>query len=252
MFLEGKTVAIVGGYGKMGTCLAKLLKQGGVNVIICGRRANVAEEVAGRIGVDFAPMDEAVSEADVCILSVPIDKTYEVGMRVARSMKKNSLLIDITSVKSGVADRLERDLPRSIKYVSIHPLFGPSVRSLRNRNVIMIKGRDFRVASKLASFLERRGANTLFLTVKEHDRLMASVQALHHFVLTSFFNTLKERVGDLRRLRKAMPESFKITLRSIGRIMRNMGAVREIRKFNPYAEEAIAEYVALLNRSTKR
>lgn len=252
MSLAGKRVAIVGGYGKMGLCLARLFLGRGLRVTICGRREDAAAKAAKRVGADFAPMEEAIRSADLCVLSVPMDVTYELGMQASRFLKKGAILLDISSVKSGIFERLERDLPDSIRYVSTHPLFGPTARSLKHRNVVLIKGGDESAASELARFLEGCGVKTLFLTAEQHDRMMASLQALHHFVLLSLSEKLERQVGSLSKVSGAIPESLKLTLRSLRRTLSNLETVMEIRDRNPYARAAIADYIENIEASGDR
>ena len=72
-------VAIIGGSGKMGRWFASFLLKEGEEVIITGRNEKKLLEARQQLGVEIATSMEAVSRADVVLISVPIDSFEEVG-----------------------------------------------------------------------------------------------------------------------------------------------------------------------------
>jgi prephenate dehydrogenase len=141
---------------------------------------------------------------------------------------------------------LQEELRLKLKYVSIHPLFGPDIRSLRGRNIIVVRGGDERSSRTVAEYFRDKGSNVTFLSVEEHDKLMATLQVMHHFMLISFHETFKKRVMKTRALEGLLPEALKLTLRTASRIMGNIDTVMEIQKLNPYAHEARRAYARSL------
>ncbi|HID90508.1 TPA: prephenate dehydrogenase/arogenate dehydrogenase family protein [Candidatus Bathyarchaeota archaeon] len=247
-----KEVAIVGGYGRMGRFFARVLSRDGFHVTICGRRLERARRVARRLGVSYGEVDSSVRGADLVIVSVPIDATYDVCMSVAKEMERGSTIVEIASVKTGIADRLRSDLPRHVRFVSAHPLFGPTVRGLRGRNVVIIKGGDEEATRRLRLYLESKGASVSLLTVDEHDRAMATVQVLHHYALLSFSYVLQNELRRRPKLADLLTESLRLTLRSVKRVLDNLDAVLEIQERNPYAGEARREFVKAIAGSLEQ
>ena len=67
-------IAIIGGYGKMGRWFAEFLLKDGKEVVISGRNEAKLLEVKQQLGVEATSDNrEAVKNADVVIISVPID-----------------------------------------------------------------------------------------------------------------------------------------------------------------------------------
>lgn len=244
-----KKIAIVGGYGRMGRFFSRLFKEDGFDVTICGRRIDEAKRAAKRLKVSFGSIDESVQKADLVIVSVPVEHTYEVCMSIADKMKKDSVLVEIASVKTGIADRLSRELPRRVRFASIHPLFGPTVRDLHDRNIVMIRDGDSDASRTLSSYLESKGATVTYLTVDEHDKAMATIQALHHYALLSFSHAFRSEIRKDPKLANLLTESLKLTLRSVRRILANLDAVLEIQKNNPYAKEARRKFSRIFQKS---
>jgi ketol-acid reductoisomerase len=68
--LQGKTVAIIG-YGSQGHAHAQNLRDSGINVIVSNRRESANGKLAIEHGFDPLPVDEATSQADLVIITLP-------------------------------------------------------------------------------------------------------------------------------------------------------------------------------------
>jgi chorismate mutase/prephenate dehydrogenase len=164
--LETRTVAVVGGRGAMGSSLARLFADLGHAVMIAD------------LDTDLTP-EQAASEADVVVISVPIDATVDVIRRVGPRVRADSLLMDVTSVKSAPMQAMIESSRASV--VGTHPLFGPSVHSLQGQRVALVPGRGEEWRQWLRAMLEARGLVVVETTAEAHDRAMAAVQVLTHF-----------------------------------------------------------------------
>jgi len=67
-------VAIIGGSGKMGRWFANSLLKDGKEVVITGRNESKLLDAKQELGVEVATNAEAVKQADVILVSVPIDR----------------------------------------------------------------------------------------------------------------------------------------------------------------------------------
>ncbi|MEE8155646.1 MAG: bifunctional chorismate mutase/prephenate dehydrogenase [Phycisphaerales bacterium] len=164
--LEPRTVAIVGGAGAMGGCLAQMFADLGHAVMI----ADVQTQLTPR---------EAASVADVVLISVPIDVTVQVINELGPHVREDSLLLDVTSIKTGPMQAMLQHSKASV--VGTHPLFGPSVHSLQGQRIVLTPGRGDEWLSWLRSMFTARGLSIKETTPQEHDRAMAVVQVLTHF-----------------------------------------------------------------------
>jgi len=246
-------IAILGGTGKMGTLIAIFLKTDGFHVTIWGRKPEKTKRIAKKIGVYSAPIIEKIAaNSDIVIVSVPIENTYDICQSAAKYMKQGAILVDISSAKTGIADRLQRKLPKQIKYVSIHPLFGSQIESLEGQNFVIIKGSDELSSRKIANYLKTKGANVTYLSVKDHDHAMASFQALHHFAMLSFLYAFLEQISEIKEPSKLTTNSLRLTLKSIRRILENLDAVTSIQINNPYTREIISKYIRFTSEFNKK
>ena len=81
--LGGKTVAVIG-YGSQGHAHAQNLRDSGVAVIVANRRETANGKLAAEHGFDPLPIDEAVSQADLVIVTLPDEvqpQLYEKSIR---------------------------------------------------------------------------------------------------------------------------------------------------------------------------
>src|SRR5262245_42183765 len=114
--VEARSVAIIGGKGGMGRLLAQLFGDLGHAVLIAD------------IDTPLTPQ-EAAEAADVVVISVPIDSTVSVIRELGHHVRDDSLLMDVTSVKSAPLEAMMESTRASV--IGTHPLFGPSVHTVQ-------------------------------------------------------------------------------------------------------------------------
>src|SRR5262249_15510995 len=134
--LRGFQVLIAGGTGGMGRLFANTLANRGASVKIFGRTVARNKEIADELGIHAGSYSDA-RQADLVIVSVSIAATLKVARRLASIMPLHSLLADLSSVKTGVADAVAKRTGR-LEYVSLHPLFGPDVDNIRGQEIAAI------------------------------------------------------------------------------------------------------------------
>jgi chorismate mutase/prephenate dehydrogenase len=170
-----RTVAVIGGHGRIGALMARLFADQGHRVLV----ADLDTALTAR---------EAGAAADVTVVSVPIDATEAVIRDVGPHLREDALLMDVTSVKSGPVAAMLAATRASV--VGTHPMFGASVHSLQGQRVVLCRGRGDAWADWLARALSARGLVITETTPEHHDRMMAVVQVLTHFQTQVFGLTL--------------------------------------------------------------
>ncbi|MGQ9542518.1 MAG: prephenate dehydrogenase/arogenate dehydrogenase family protein [Candidatus Bathyarchaeia archaeon] len=230
------TVNIVGGAGKMGRLLATVLKGKVETLRVVSRSPERAREAAGELNVEWSPIENA-HDADVVIVSVPINETVKVCKTLARDMSCGSLLIDISSVKTGIVEAVSASTPSTVEYLSIHPLFGPNLQDIVGKRIVAIKVRPGPKTEMFLNLLRKCGSYVKESSVGEHDEAMASIQVLHHYALVSLSKAIGRLVAG-RDLSDYVTESLERTLMNLESIQRNWDTICEIQKMNPHAEGA--------------
>lgn len=187
--IEPRTVAVIGGKGGMGSCIARLFADLGHVVLIAD------------LETELRPADAAAA-ADVAIVSVPIDATESAIREIGPSIRPESLLMDVTSIKERPLAAMLQSTRASV--VGTHPMFGPGVHSLQDQRVVICPGRGDEWRKWLTTNFEARGLVATECSAEEHDRAMANVQVLTHFQTEVLGLTLA-------RLGSPLNESLKFT-----------------------------------------
>lgn len=176
---ESKTVAVVGGKGGMGSCMARLFADLGHTILIADT------------DTELTPA-EAARAADVVIISVPIDVTLEVIRRIGPHLRTDALLMDVTSIKQAPLEAMLEATSASV--LGTHPMFGPAVHSFQGQRIILCKGRGDQWTDWVARMLRAHGLVVAEATADQHDRAMSVVQVLNHFQ-TEVFGLALSRMG---------------------------------------------------------
>ncbi|MBS7623537.1 prephenate dehydrogenase/arogenate dehydrogenase family protein [Candidatus Bathyarchaeota archaeon] len=238
------TLSLVGGAGRMGLLLARLLK-GRFTVKIVSRDPERAKEAADLVGAGWAQIETA-HESDVVVVAVPIDRTVEVCRSLAERMRPHSLLVDLASVKTGITYTVRDSTPPTIEYLSLHPLFGPQVQDIAGKRLIAVEARGGSMTESFLRVLQDLGARIWRATVEEHDRAMAAVQVLHHHALLTFASTLGQ-VASNSDLSPYVTESLERTMQNLKSMQENWETILLIQRCNPHARrvrEAFAKAAA--------
>ncbi|MDQ8158337.1 MAG: bifunctional chorismate mutase/prephenate dehydrogenase [Gemmatimonadota bacterium] len=163
---EPRTVAIVGGHGRIGRVMARLFGDLGHRILT--------------VDTDTAlSAAEAAAVADVVIVSVPIDVTAAVIQAVGPHVRPESLLMDVTSLKEAPVQAMLASTSASV--VGTHPMFGPSVHTLQGQRVVLCRARGDAWGDWVAQSFAARGLVVTESTASQHDRAMSVVQVLTHF-----------------------------------------------------------------------
>lgn len=196
------------GCGAMGSWMARVWKENVGEVVLCDIDGRKASRVASRLGVEYVSAKEFEPDADVVMVAVPIPETPRVLEDIAPKMKKNRLLVDLSSVKERVVDTM-KGLSTDCELASIHPLFGPGATTLQGKDVISVPVRTASVYKRFVRSLESLGARVTEMSAEDHDKLMAVIQCMTHFVLLGYLSAYESlREFDKRPIRTPLFNSL--------------------------------------------
>ncbi|AFY54431.1 prephenate dehydrogenase [Rivularia sp. PCC 7116] len=181
---ESRRITIIGGKGKMGQFFARELSESGHNVEAFGNQ-------------DWQFADQLLSNADLVLVSVPIEKTVEVIKRAAQYLKPTTAIADITSVKVEPVQAMLKYHQGAV--MGLHPMFGPKVESFAEQIVVVCGGRNEAQFTWLLDFFAAKGSKLVESTAKEHDKMMVIIQAMRHFDRFSLGVFLAEENIDIQR-----------------------------------------------------
>ena len=206
-----KKVTVIGAGGQMGQWFAKFFANNDFEVTgydsenkVQGKNINVSDSLVG-----------SILKADYVILCTPTRRTPEIIRLIAKEMKRDTYLIEISSEKSKVVSSLSK-MPAKINPICIHPMFGPGVKTIKGQNIISVPIKDAKKELTVAKSLFE-GANFVTIDATEHDKKIAVILGLTHLMNLVFANIvskdekmlLTEKMsGTTFRVQKTLAESI--------------------------------------------
>ena len=220
-------IGIIGGTGGMGRWFAAFFEKEGHPVRVSGK--------------DTGPRPaEMAAACPVVIVSVPIEVAEEVVREVGPHMKRDSLLMDLTSLTAGPVRAMLSSSASEV--IGLHPLFGPSVPSLEGQNIAICPARGETWFPRIRGILEGNGAKLVETTPERHDEVMAVVQALNHLDTIVMGLAIRRSGIDRETLEAFSTPIFRGKRDMIARVFSNAGLHAEIITANPHAAKTIDLY----------
>jgi prephenate dehydrogenase len=137
----------------------------------------------------FTSMQEIEDfKPELVINAVTLKYTIEVFQQVLPHLPKDCIISDISSVKTGFKEYYEST---GLRYVSTHPMFGPTfanLGALSSENAIVINEGDYMGRIFFLDLYRRLGLNVHEYSFEEHDEAMAyslSVPFVSTFVFSA-------------------------------------------------------------------
>jgi len=181
-----KKITIIGAGGRMGQWFSKYFLGNGFTVTgfdsenkTLGKSVIVSESLVG-----------GILNADYVLLCTPTRRTPEIIRLIAKEMKRDSYLIEITSQKSKTLVSLSK-IPAKINPICIHPMFGHGAKKMKDQNIISIPVKDAKKELSVARSLFP-GANFVTMDALEHDKKIAVILGLTHLMNLVFANILSK------------------------------------------------------------
>jgi len=233
----------------MGRLFARLFKKGKHRVIIFGRDKKKTKRVAEKINVQAGDL-AGFAKANIVIVSVPIENTVEVCGDVLQRMSHNTLLVEVSSVKTDIVSKITELVPPKIEYLSLHPLFGPSVRRFRGLNIVAIPVKRGWLSDRMISSLRDMGFAVETSSVEEHDKIMATLQVVHHYAYLVMAVELAKAARASGNFKRFLTGSLQRTLSQIRSLNEIQETVFSIQKLNPSGFQARTDYALAAQRLT--
>ncbi|OLS19758.1 MAG: T-protein [Candidatus Heimdallarchaeota archaeon LC_3] len=168
-----KSFLIIGGMGKMGFWLSSLLQSLGHKIDIVDQKSssefNVLKELPDLDNYDFIT---------IC---TPLDIIKPVLLSLIKQKPKGTIL-DIGSLKTHFIEEIELAIRLGIKITSIHPLFGPNIKVLYQKNVIICKCGSNKADDEIKEILRPTHMNLIEIPLEDHDRYMSISLGLSHAI----------------------------------------------------------------------
>ena len=195
-------IALVG-IGLIGSSLARVIRREGLagHVSISTRSASTlarAEELA--LGDSYTTdAAEAVHDADLVIVSVPVGSSGAVAEEIAPALKAGAIVTDVGSTKNSVIAQMAPYVPAGVHFIPGHPLAGTEksgpdagfAELFENRWCIFtpLPGTDPDALERLSAFWRACGSNIDTMDPEHHDMVLAIVSHLPHIIAYNIVGT---------------------------------------------------------------
>ncbi|HQU68237.1 MAG TPA: prephenate/arogenate dehydrogenase family protein [Albidovulum sp.] len=187
-------VALIG-LGLIASSMGHAMKAGGLAGTITGHAKTPATRAAalelGFCDAVFETAAEAVKDADLVVLAVPVGVMGEVAAEIAPHLKAGATVTDVGSVKQAVIDAVAPHIPKGVNFIPGHPLAGTEhsgprsgfAELFRNRWCLLIPGdAPPEGVARLRSLWEAMGANVDEMDAVHHDLVLAVVSHTPHLI----------------------------------------------------------------------
>jgi len=206
MGFEKPLIGIIGGTGKTGSQFKAFFEKDGYEVLVCGRETKLTPK-------------ELAQKADVLIFSVPIKNTVEVIKDIAPFAKPGAMITDFTSIKKQPVEAMLKYAPETCEVVGMHPMFGPTIKSMKGQIVVLCKGRGNKGFVWLKRFLEENNVDVKEILPEKHDQIMSVVQGITHFSSLVVARAIEKSGLSLKDTLEYASPVYKLQLYTIGRIL---------------------------------
>lgn len=191
------------GIGLIGSSIARVVRQQNLasHIAIATRSPETLRraeelELGDSYTTDFA---EAVRDADLVIVSVPVGSSGSVAEAIVPALKKGAILTDVGSTKSSVIAQMAPHIPEGVHFIPGHPLAGTEksgpdagfAELFQNRWCIFtpLPGTDPEALNKLSAFWRACGSNIDTMDPEHHDKVLAIVSHLPHIIAYNIVGT---------------------------------------------------------------
>lgn len=189
-------IAILG-LGLMGTSLALALKKRGFSGCISGfarrEETRLQAQEAGVVDDVHAEPAEAVRDADIVVVCVPIWSIVELTAEFVGSLKPSAVVTDVGSTKSALLKEICPLLNETdASFVGSHPIAGSEKTGLKAGNPDLYDGRLTVVCptdetqsdakDRIVTLWESAGSTVVEMTPDQHDAMLASTSHLPHMI----------------------------------------------------------------------
>lgn len=204
-------IALIG-IGLIGSSISHAARRGGLADTITGyARTADTRDTALRLGLIDEAHDsaaDAVRDADLVILCVPVGACGTVAREIGPHLKPGAIVTDVGSVKGSVVADVAPHVPDGVHFIPGHPIAGTEnsgpesgfAELFDNRWCILTPrpGDDEAATAKLKAFWQGLGSDVEIMTPDHHDMVLAIVSHLPHLIAFNIVNSARhlEEVTD--------------------------------------------------------
>jgi len=240
-----KKIAIIGAGGRMGSWFTRYLSvRKGITLILYDIHPfSVKYSANTTISTDIV---NCVDRADLVIVCVPVSKMPHIIQECGTKMKSGAILVEISSIKNRSYKELKR-VPKHLKPLCIHPMFGPAARKVDPMKILLIPVRDEIDELRITKELFRGAIISVIQDAETHDRFMSIILGLTYFINLVFATFVSKQ--DYESLKEFAGTTFKIqSLLSTSILQEEPDLILALLSHNPSARKQVRKYLVEAER----
>jgi cyclohexadieny/prephenate dehydrogenase len=202
-------VALIG-LGLIASSMFWAMKRGGLSGHVSGyARSAETRDTARRIGLCDTVCEtlaEAVTDADLVVLAVPVGVMGDLAAEIAPYLKQGATVTDVGSVKGQVITDVAPHIPEGVHFVPAHPLAGTEhsgpesgfATLFDNRWCLIVpsEGSAPEAVETLSRYWRGLGSNVDVMEPDHHDLVLAVTSHCPHLIAYTMVGV----ADDLRRV----------------------------------------------------
>ena len=188
-------VALIG-LGLIASSMAHAMKAGGLATEIVGyAKSAESRQVALEVGfIDRATATaaEAVVDADLVVLAVPVGAMGAIAAEIGPHLKPGCTVTDVGSVKQAVIEAVAPHIPKGVHFIPGHPMAGTEYSGPRSGFATLFQNRwwlltplerhDPEALRRFRQLVEGFGAKVDTMDAPHHDVVLAVVSHTPHLI----------------------------------------------------------------------
>lgn len=201
---------VVIGVGLIGGSVARALKHAGFVGRVTGvGRSRENLDRARELGIidDWThDIAEAVDDADMVLVAVPMGAYDRVFAELAKALPEKAVVTDAGSTKQHAIDVAEKHLTDSSRFIPAHPIAGTeqsgaeaSFTELFEDRICILTPTENSDAESLAlvtAMWEATKSRVVSMNARQHDEFLASVSHLPHMAAFALVNAVRQQSDD--------------------------------------------------------
>jgi cyclohexadieny/prephenate dehydrogenase len=205
-------VALVG-IGLIGSSIAHAVREHGLaeHIAITTRSDTTlvrAKEL--NLGDSYhADAKDAVKNADIVVISVPLSACRAVAIEIADGLKPGAIVTDVSSCKASVIADMGPHIPDGVHFVPGHPIAGTEhsgpdagfANLFNGRWCILTppKNTNQNAVEKISDLWKKMGSMVELMEPERHDQVLAITSHLPHLIAYSIVDTATNLQDDLKQ-----------------------------------------------------
>jgi cyclohexadieny/prephenate dehydrogenase len=202
MAQQFETIALIG-IGLIGSSIAREIKDKGLaGTVVVSTRSDATLKRAEQLNLGdryTTSAADAVKDADLVIVSVPVGASGAVAAEIAPNLKPGAIVTDVGSTKGSVIAQMAPHMPQGVHFIPGHPIAGTEYSGPDAGFIGLFKGRwciltplpdtDEAAKAKLRMFWETLGSMVDDMDPEHHDKVLAIVSHLPHIIAYNIVGT---------------------------------------------------------------